>query len=67
MSKIGQFILEQIELGNYTIDERGKYDVSLEDRKRSAVARASSDSVHKHGTGGFNTDPDKKGKRFRNH
>lgn len=36
MSKIGQYIQQQIERGNFTVDERGIYSVELSNRKERA-------------------------------
>lgn len=39
MSKIGSYIIDQIEQGNFTVDERGNYNVELtRDRKFCTTA-----------------------------
>ena len=53
MSKIGQYILEQMERGNYTLDERGKVNVSLSNRKErtDAPKQATSHTIQENGGG----------------
>ncbi len=54
MSKMGQHVQQQVEHGNYTLDRRDKYNVSLEDREEhpSPQDKNTRDSVLGHGTGG---------------
>jgi len=62
MSKMGQYVSEQIEHDNYTLDERGKIHVSLSDRKECehSTGEASRDSIQQDGGRRQHTDTGKK-------
>lgn len=56
MSRMGQYFLEQIELGNFTIDRRDKYYVEIQDRKRCTNPKQGSeqdrdDPIQRNGRG----------------
>lgn len=51
MSKIGQYVLHQIELGNYTVDRRDKINVCLHHREERSVpaGKDTGDSIRQDG------------------
>lgn len=54
MSKMGSYVIDQIERGNFTVDQRGTYHVpqpsieTIEDRRRCASAiQTTTDSIQR--------------------